>query len=153
LKIFAREKVKYLIVGGYAVAKHAEPRYTKDLDIWIGNSYDNAKLVYKALEEFGAPLNQISFEDFTTPDMVFQIGMEPSRIDILMSVEALSFDECWDRRSLVMIDEIEIQFISIDDLITNKKAIARPQDLIDVENLQVKKRRSGIEAVPPKQED
>jgi predicted nucleotidyltransferase len=154
LKNFAEKKVRYLIVGGYAVAKHAEPRFTKDLDIWISNSLDNAKLVYKALEKFGAPLNKITIEDLTTPDLVFQIGIEPSRIDILMGVEALAFDDCWERRSSVTIDGIEIHFISLDDLIINKNAVARPQDLIDVKNLELKKTsRSTGETVLPEQDD
>ena len=94
LKIFGEAKVKYLIIGGYAVAKHAEPRYTKDLDIWISNSRENAEKVYSALKQFGAPLNNITIEDFTIPTLVFQIGIEPSWIDILMGLTELNFDEC-----------------------------------------------------------
>jgi hypothetical protein len=140
LKIFGREKVEYLIIGGYAVAKHAEPRYTKDLDIWINNSLENAKKVYGALKEFGAPLNNITIEDFTHPTLVFQIGMETSRIDILMGLKELDFDECQKRRVTAKIGEIEIYFISIDDLIFNKKLAGRPQDLHDAELLELKKR-------------
>jgi hypothetical protein len=92
LKIFGREKVRYLIIGGYAVAKHSEPRYTKDLDIWISNSRENAERVYQALKEFGAPLANITVKDFTMPTLVFQIGIEPSRIDILMGLKELDFD-------------------------------------------------------------
>ncbi len=138
LKIFAEKKVKYLIIGGYAVAKHAEPRYTKDLDIWIGNSTENAELVFQSLKAFGAPLQNMSVEDFTIPTYVFQIGIEPSRIDILMGLKELDFEECWQRRSASIIGEIEFQFISIDDLIFNKQLTGRPQDLLDVEILKLK---------------
>ncbi len=139
LKIFADKKVKYLVIGGYAVAKHAEPRYTKDLDIWIDNSPENAGNVFKSLKEFGAPLTNISVEDFTVPTMVFQIGIEPSRIDILMGLKDLDFSKCWKRRATAIIGELEIYFISLDDLIFNKKLAGRPQDLRDVEILKLKK--------------
>ncbi|MGI8669873.1 MAG: nucleotidyltransferase [Aridibacter sp.] len=139
LKIFADKKVKYLIIGGYAVAKHAEPRYTKDLDIWISNSRKNAELVFQSLQEFDAPLQDISVEDFTIPTLVFQIGIEPSRIDILMGLKDLDFDESWQRRATATIGDIEIHFISIDDLIFNKQLAGRPQDLRDVEILKLKK--------------
>lgn len=139
LQIFASKKVKYLIIGGYAVAKHAEPRYTKDLDIWISNSLENAEKVYLALEEFGAPLNEITIEDFTIPTMVFQIGIEPTRIDILMGLKELDFEECWKRKSSAKIGDLEIHFISLDDLIFNKKLAGRPQDLRDAEMLELRK--------------
>lgn len=125
LKIFAQEKVKYLVIGGYAVAKHAEPRYTKDLDIWIDNSRENAERVFHALKEFGAPLNNIKIEDFTVPTLVFQLGIKPARVDILMGLKELDFDECWERRATAQVSEIEIYFISIDDLIFNKNS---PED-------------------------
>ena len=139
LKIFAAYQVKYLIIGGYAVAKHAEPRYTKDLDIWINNSSENAEQVFQSLKEFGAPLSNITVEDFTIPTLVFQIGIEPSRIDILMGLKELDFDECWERKSTSTIGDLEIHFISIDDLIFNKTLAGRPQDLRDVEILRLKK--------------
>jgi predicted nucleotidyltransferase len=139
LKIFDDKKVKYLVIGGYAVAKHAEPRYTKDIDLWISNNRENAEKVYAALEKFGAPLNNITVEDFTIPTVVFQIGIEPSRIDILMGLKDLDFDSCWARKATATIGETEIHFISLDDLIFNKKLAGRPQDLRDVENLELKK--------------
>lgn len=139
LKIFAEKEVKYLIIGGYAVAKHAEPRYTKDLDIWINNSEENARRVFIALKEFGAPLANMTVEDFTIPTLVFQVGIEPSRIDILMGLNELSFDKCWERRAVANIGEITINFISIDDLIFNKHLAGRPQDLRDVEILKLKR--------------
>ncbi len=143
LKIFAENEVKYLIIGGYAVAKHTEPRYTKDLDIWISNSKQNAESVFLALKEFGAPLTNMTVEDFTVPTLVFQIGIEPSRIGILMGLRELDFVECWKRRASSTIGEIEFQFISIDDLIFNKQLAGRPQDLSDVENLKLSKEQES----------
>jgi hypothetical protein len=148
LKIFAERKVKYLIIGGYAVAKHAEPRYTKDLDIWIDNSTENAERIYGALKEFGAPLTNITVEDFTFPTLVFQIGIEPSRIDILMGLKELDFDECWERRAISKIGELEIYFISLDDLIFNKQLAGRPQDLLDAENLKLKRSEQSKILIP-----
>ena len=139
LKIFAERKVKYLIIGGYAVAKHAEPRYTKDLDIWINNSKENAEQVFQSLKDFTAPLTDITVEDFTIPTLVFQIGIEPSRIDILMGLKELDFDECWKRRATSVIGDLELHFISLDDLIFNKTLAGRPQDLRDLEILKLKK--------------
>jgi len=154
LRIFAEEKVKYLIIGGYAVAKHSEPRYTKDLDIWISNSRENAERVFHALKQFDAPLDNIKIEDFTRPTLVFQMGIEPVRIDILMGLKELDFDECWERRATAKISEIEIYFISLDDLIYNKKLAGRPQDLRDAENLELKKReQSKIEKPLPKSDE
>ncbi len=153
LKLFNDAKVKYLIIGGYAVAKHSEPRYTKDLDIWIGNERENAERVFRALKNFGAPLANITVEDFTVPTLVFQLGIEPSRIDILMGLKDLDFDACWERKAATTIGDTEIYFISIDDLILNKQLTGRPQDLADVEKLQLKKKeQSKIEKSLPKQD-
>lgn len=153
LKLFNDAKVKYLIIGGYAVAKHAEPRYTKDLDIWISNERENAERVFRALKNFGAPLANITVEDFTVPTLVFQLGIEPSRIDILMGLKDLDFDVCWERKAAATIGDTKIYFISIDDLIFNKQLTGRPQDLADVEKLQLKKKeQSKIEKPLPKQD-
>ncbi|CAN5598729.1 MAG: hypothetical protein M3449_02860 [Acidobacteriota bacterium] len=140
LKILNDGKIRYLIIGGYAVGKHAEPRYTKDLDIWISNRRDNAERVYEALAKFGSPLTGVSIEDFTDPTLIYQIGVEPSRIDVLMGLKELSFDDCWERRVTTVIDETETYFISIDDLIKNKRITGRPQDLLDAESLELKKK-------------
>ena len=145
LKILNEGKIRYLIIGGYAVGKHAEPRYTKDLDIWISNSRENAERVYKALAKFGSPLTGITVEDFTDPTLIFQIGMEPSRIDVLMGLKDLSFDDCWKRRVTAFFVDTEAHFISIDDLIKNKRLTGRPQDLLDAESLELKKEQGSID--------
>jgi hypothetical protein len=143
LKTLSDAGVRYLIIGGYAVGKHAEPRHTKDLVIWISNSRENAGRTYDALTRFGTPVAGIAVEDFTDPSLVFQIGVEPSRIDIIMGLEDLEFDSCWERRVTSVIDGTEVHFISIDDLIKNKRIVGRPQGLIDAESLELRKKPSS----------
>ena len=89
LNIFNAYHVRYLIIGGYAVMKYTEPRYTKDLDIWVNPSIENAGKVYIALKNFGAPLNNISLDDFTDPDLIYQIGIAPNRSDMLMGIAGM----------------------------------------------------------------
>ena len=138
LSALNNEKVEYLIVGGYAVGKHSEPRYTKDLDIWIKCSMDNARRIYEALAKFGAPLQDISLDDFANPELIYQIGIEPTRIDILMGIEGFDFDDCWTRRVESTFDDVETVIISINDLIKTKLHFARDQDLIDASKLRKK---------------
>ena len=137
LKIFNRESVKYLIVGGYAVIEYTEPRYTKDLDIWVNPDKQNAKRVFRALKAFGAPLSNITVEDFMNKKMVYQMGVPPSRIDILMGLKKLRFEVCWKTRFKANYGSIPTQFLSLPALIVNKRAVGRPQDLIDVNNLRL----------------
>jgi hypothetical protein len=125
-----------LIIGGYAVIKYTEPRYTKDIDLWIRANSENAKAVYKALSEFGAPLEELSAEDFAHEGFFYQMGVAPVRVDILMSITALDFGEAWSHRVEVDFEGIPTFFISRKDLIISKKATGRPQDLIDVELLE-----------------
>jgi hypothetical protein len=135
LRSFEGAGVRYLVVGGYAVSEHTEPRYTKDLDLWASNSHDNAARVLRALSEFGAPLKDVSLDDFENPQTVYQIGLPPSRIDILMALEGLNFEDCWPRRKVSTIDGLAVPYISVPDLIINKEIAGRPQDLIDAANL------------------
>ena len=95
LHLFNTEGVRYLIVGAYAVIYYTEPRYTKDIDIWIESSSDNAQRVYQALKKFGAPLKELTLSDLTNPDLVYQIGIEPNRVDILMGMENINFTDAW----------------------------------------------------------
>jgi hypothetical protein len=99
-------------VGGYAVMNYAEPRYTKDLDIWVGNDKVNAGAVFKALKAFGAPLSGITQDDFTLEGYLYQIGIAPVRIDILMSMKGLSLEEAWKERVESDLDGVEAFFIS-----------------------------------------
>jgi hypothetical protein len=135
LRIFKNNGVKYLVVGGYAVTQYAEPRYTKDLDLWISTSPENAAVVFKSLLEFGAPLAGLSEADFSAEGYYYQMGVSPSRIDLLMGVSGIQFDKAWQRRVEYLFDDLPVFFISRDDLIATKRAAGRPQDLIDAEAL------------------
>ena len=140
LSIFNANQVKYLIIGGYAVSEYAEPRYTKDLDIWIEASSKNGERVYKSLSEFKAPLFNLKAEDFSNEGSFYQMGRPPVRVDILMSIEGMSFAEAWLNKNIIDFFGVEANFISLDDLIKSKKLAGRPQDLADAENLLLAKK-------------
>jgi hypothetical protein len=135
LRKFNDLQVRYLIVGAYAVMKYTEPRYTKDLDIWVDTTPENASRVFKALAEFGAPLKSVTSEDFTNPELVFQIGIEPHRIDIMMHVKGLEFSQAWANRVEARFEDVAILLVSKEDLLVSKTAAGRPQDLIDAAQL------------------
>lgn len=135
LSIFNAYHVKYLVIGGYAVIMYTEPRYTKDLDIWVSTEGENAIAVFQALQEFGAPLIDMTEDDFAHEGFFYQMGIPPVRVDILMSVTGLSFEEAWENRVIQDFEGISAIFISKQDLITLKLATGRPQDLIDAELL------------------
>jgi Nucleotidyl transferase of unknown function (DUF2204) len=124
-------QVRYLIVGAYAVMKYTEPRYTKDLDIWIEPTPENADRVFRSLAEFGAPMAEVTTEDFTNVDLVFQIGVAPHRIDILMAVKGLDFSTAWNRRVEAAFEDVPITLVCKEDLLVSKEAAGRPQDKID----------------------
>lgn len=129
-------KVRYLIVGGYAVGFHGYPRYTKDLDIWLLISEENAENVIVALDLFGFGSVGLCKEDFLKPDEFVQLGYPPNRIDMVMSCDGVEFEECYDSRIQVDDDGLLLNFIDLDNLRKNKKASGRPQDLADLDNLQ-----------------
>jgi hypothetical protein len=135
LKIFKKHNIRYLIVGGYAVMKYTEPRFTKDLDVFIATDKENADRVYSALKEFGAPLENLSSEDFAHKGYFYQMGRSPLRVDIMMSIPGIEFDEAWKDREFVKLDDLCIPFISRSNLIRTKEASGRPQDKIDLEQL------------------
>lgn len=128
--------VKFLIIGAYALAVHGYPRATGDMDIWIRPKNDNARRTYSALASFGAPLSGISIDDLSSSDVVFQIGVEPSRIDILTTISGVEFDDAWERRMKIEIEGLDIAVISRVDLITNKRSVGRAKDLADIEDLE-----------------
>ncbi|MGB2865095.1 MAG: DUF6036 family nucleotidyltransferase [Sedimentisphaerales bacterium] len=128
-------KVRYLVVGGYAVMKYTEPRFTKDLDIWISTDKKNSKAVYTALKEFGAPLKDLAPADFTQEGYFYQMGNPPFRLDVMMSIPGMTFENAWKNREKVQIEGLVIPFISKADLIKSKETSARDQDLIDVKEL------------------
>lgn len=127
---------RYLVVGGYALALHAEPRFTKDLDIWVERSPANALAVWNALAAFGAPLADISPDDLASPELVYQLGIPPSRVDLLTSIDGVSFSEAWPRRVEQPYGDQQAYFIGFTDLLENKRAAGRPQDLADLEILE-----------------
>lgn len=142
LKLFNANHVRYLVIGGYAVIQYAEPRFTKDLDLWISTDTTNAAAVYKALQEFGAPLAGLTEADFAEEGYFYQMGIPPMRVDILMGIPGMDFEQAWKNRNEVDFDGLDVHFISKRDLIKVKKASGRPQDLIDADSLAKKPRRS-----------
>jgi hypothetical protein len=126
----------YLVVGAHALAAHGRPRATGDLDLWVRATADNARRVYAALQAFGAPLAELSVNDLTSPDVVFQIGVAPARIDILTSVSGVRFDEAWKDRITVPVAGLDVPVIGRAALIRNKRAAGRPRDLVDAAELE-----------------
>lgn len=127
--------VRYLVVGGYAVAFHGYPRYTKDLDIWVDATPDNARAMVEALADFGFASLGLAEADFLTVDQIIQLGYPPNRIDLLTSVPGPTFQEAWEGRIRETIDGIEVNFIGLDHLRQSKLSSGRHQDLADLENL------------------
>lgn len=126
--------VEYLVVGGWAVGYYADPRSTKDIDIFIRSSLKNSEAVFRALAEFGAPLAGVTPSDFRdAPNSVFQLGFSPARADILQSIDGVDFDEAWQNRVEFSLDGVEVHVISAEHLIRNKLQSGRLSDLADVE--------------------
>ena len=123
---------RYLLVGGYAVALHAEPRFTKDLDVWVDATPENALRVFQALAQFGAPMGDIPATDLARPALIFQIGVAPNRIDVITSIDGVTFSEAWEARATTRYGDESIHVIGREHLIQNKRAVGRPQDLLDV---------------------
>jgi hypothetical protein len=136
LAVFAIHKVDYLVVGGYAVGFHARPRFTKDIDLWVGNQPDNLVRVQAALEAFGAPAAMLAQIESALDQDVLWMGVPPVRIDIVKGVPGGNFSGCYSRRVLATWDGVVVSLISRDDLIVIKRASGRPQDLLDVETLE-----------------
>ncbi|MCS6795187.1 MAG: hypothetical protein NZ516_04440, partial [Raineya sp.] len=131
-------KVRYLVVGGYAVAFHGYPRYTKDLDVWIWLNPENAQKVLQSLQDFGFGNVGLSVEDFLAEDSFIQLGYPPNRIDITTTCDGIKFEECYEQKIIANFQGLEVPFIDLENLKKNKKATARPQDLADLDNLEAK---------------
>ncbi len=135
LAAFARHEVRYLIVGGYAVSLHARPRFTKDLDLWIGEAAPNRDRAAAALEEFGAPLAVVvALRTAAASDIVW-FGAPPLRVDLLQRIPGVEFDVAWRRRQPFEVAGLVVHALSLEDLITAKRAAGRPKDRLDVEAL------------------
>jgi hypothetical protein len=136
LLAFNAHNVRYLVIGGYAYSHYTEPRATKDLDVFVDPSPENAAAVFEALVDFGAPLAGMTSRDFQDGKSWFQIGVALSRIDIIQSIDAVDFDTAWKSSEPGMAgDDIPVRYISLEDLIRNKLAVGRLRDLADVEDL------------------
>jgi hypothetical protein len=129
-------EARFMVVGGYAVSFHSRPRATGALDLWVEPTAANAARVFRALRTFGAPLQELTQADLTQPDVVYQIGVPPRRIDLLTSLTGLSFDEAWADRTSGLLGGLEVPFIGRKSLIRNKRALGRARDLADLESLE-----------------
>jgi hypothetical protein len=136
IQLLNAHKVKYLVIGGYAVNFHGYPRYTKDIDFWLWMTAENIAQLLKALKEFGFGSLNLGIADFMTPDNIIQLGYEPYRIDLLVDLEGVEFEDCFSRRIVGELDEVNINFLSLQDLIITKKQTGRLQDLADAEQLE-----------------
>lgn len=123
---------EYLVVGAHALAAHGAPRATGDLALWVRPTEENARLVMAALRAFGAPLFDLTERDLLAPDTVFQIGLPPSRIDLLSGISGVTFDEAWPHRLMVTIGSLQVPVLGRDDFIANKQATGRSKDLSDL---------------------
>lgn len=132
LSALSSEGAEFLLVRAYALAAHGLPRATGDMDIWIRRSEENVVRVRRAVRRFGAPLPGLTKDDLKTPNLVFQIGVAPRRIDILTSIDAVQFDEAWSDRQIIEVEGLTISVLGRSHLIQNKRAVGRPQDLADV---------------------
>jgi predicted nucleotidyltransferase len=130
-----KHNVRYLLIGGYAVALHGHPRYTKDLDIWIWMDNTNAANLLNALKDFGFSSLPLVIEDFLKPDQIIQLGFPPNRIDLMTSPKGVEFNTCYASREKIEIEGLKVNLIDLNNLKINKKATGRHQDLADLENL------------------
>lgn len=135
LQAFADHSVRFLIVGAYALGVHGRPRATGDLDVWVEPRPENAARVMSALAQFGAPLSEVSVDDFSHPGIVFQMGLPPLRVDILTELSGLTFAEAWPTRTQAPFGPRMVDVIGREAFIRNKRATGRAKDLGDIESL------------------
>jgi len=128
-------QVRYLVVGGYAVAFHGHPRYTKDIDIWVEMTQENAEKVIRSLDQFGFGSLGLKDKDFLIPDQIIQLGYPPCRIDLFNTLSGVDFPTCYTSRMQIDIEGVKVHFIDLENLKKNKQASGRHQDLADIESL------------------
>jgi hypothetical protein len=128
-------QVRYLVVGGFAVALHGYPRYTKDLDIWIEMTPENAVRIVRSLQQFGFDSLGLKEQDFLEADVIIQLGYPPRRIDLLTTISGVDFETCFTERKIIELEGLPVNFIGLKNLKENKRASGRAQDLADLENL------------------
>jgi len=136
LQVLLDNGVKFLLVGAYAMGAHGYPRATGDIDIWVEPTVENSALVYSSMAVFGAPLHEIEEATFTIPDVIFQIGVAPRRIDIITKISGVEFDDAYKNRQIVEIEGLSIPILSLEDLIKNKRATGRDKDRLDADLLE-----------------
>ena len=144
LRIFAEEEVEFLVVGAYAVIHHTQPRYTKDLDVWIKPSPENARRVARAFLRFGVPMIEVTEADFAEEGLQYAIGLPPSQIDFLTSLPGVRFESAWEDHVEAQSEGVTVPFLGVPQLIAAKTLAGRPQDLADLDEL----RRAGKTANP-----
>jgi hypothetical protein len=142
--------VRFLVVGAHAVAYHTEPRYTKDLDLWVEAAPENAARLWRALAQFGAPLRHCRPEDFVSPTLVYQLGVEPNRVDIMTGIDGVTFPVAWKNRVRTTYAGIDVCVLGRSDLVRAKRASGRPQDLIDVDRLRGPAKKPAARQRPSK---
>jgi hypothetical protein len=130
------ENAEFLVVGAFALAAHGAPRTTGDIDLWVNPDPANARRVWQALLKFGAPLSGFSPDDFSKPDVVFQMGVPPVRIDLLTSIDGVEWNEAWAGRLVKEVEGVRVPVLSSEHMIRNKRATGRPQDLVDADILE-----------------
>ncbi len=135
LKFLEEEKVEFLIIGGFAVGFHGHPRTTGDMDIWIAMTAENAKRVVKALYRFGFQQDEAKEDLFLEPGNVVRMGWPPMRIEIFNVIDGVQFSDCYERREIADFDGLKVPVIALDDLIKNKRASGRNQDIADIDAL------------------
>ena len=135
-------KIKYLVIGAHAVMFYTEPRFTKDLDVWIPAALNDHARVHAALKTYGAPLTDVTPDDFRDPTMILQIGLAPVRVDILTTLPGVSVEKAWKRRKRSHYGRTPINILGLEELIQAKQSAGRPQDKLDLNKL-LKRRKSG----------
>jgi hypothetical protein len=135
IELLNEHEVQYLVVGGYAVNFHGYPRYTKDIDLWIWLDANNIDNLISTIKSFGFGNLGLSKEDFSDPENIIQLGYEPHRIDLMMDIEGVDFEASYKHKEVVELDDVPVNFISLDDLIKVKTETGRLQDLADAEQL------------------
>ena len=135
LQILLKNRVKFLVVGAYAMGAYGYPRATGDIDIWVESSPENSEKIYQSLSEFGAPISDIEQKTFCVEGIVFQIGLAPRRIDIITKIEGVNFQNAYSDKREIEVEGIKIPFISKEDLIKNKESTGREKDKLDAKYL------------------
>jgi len=136
LQSLLKNKVEFLVVGAYAMGAYGYPRATGDFDIWVEASEENSKRIYKTLEQFGAPLMELTEKTFCQKDIIFQIGVAPRRVDIITHIDGVNFEKAYAAKENIELEDMSVPFISKADLIKNKKSTGRDKDRLDANYLE-----------------